>query len=1422
MKPVKLIMSAFGPYAERTEIDFERFGGQGLYLITGDTGAGKTTIFDAIAFALYGEASGDVRRADMFRSKYAKEEEPTFVTFTFDYREKRYTIKRNPEYMRPKGRGKGYTLQRSEAELIYPDERTPVTKAKEVTRAVTELIGLDRRQFTQIAMIAQGDFQKLLLAGTEERSDIFRQIFKTGIYQKLQDQLKAAEKIQWRTYEELKRSMYQYMDGIVCEEENPSAEKMKELRKGKFDGRIAEGLELLGQMCEEDAQALLELDRQTEQLEAAIQKEDQLIGNIHKVREQQETLAANKCLLAQCQPELEAAKERLEQTRQQAQQCAALALEIKEQQDHLTLFEQLQKEKERQQQRQQLFQTESERRMELQTDRQQLEQIIRADTQELETLVSAGEEKARLENEKNELMRMRSQIGRQAQELRQALENRTQIREKLSEEKQNETDTIQKTEELERQVRQLAGCDSILAQAKELERRLNEQNDLIKQKAEEQKNKTIAIEKAEAACAECKEQAQALAVREERRNAKMEQLKNAGEAEIQARHEAAKASDRLRLFREQSQRIAALTKEREQSDDDLQLVRIRSEEHQKQLDLWKSEWEAVKDADSAILKLEQWKTELTERKHTVKLLLQELEQIGRREEELMQTQAAYRAAAKEKAQAACRYQELEQCFLNAQAGLLARGLEEGMACPVCGSKHHPCLAQAPDMAPDKEQLEQEKKQLDEAAVKTERFSLQAGHVVQRLEEQRQRADELSQLLFGVQLPDDRNQCSEMLAEKQQQLKAEETKQKAEAKTAQLHKKKKQELDGFIKAAVEKQQELELLCRQKSEELAAVTGKLGEQRRQLDSSLEQLHLSQCTDGREENTQDILQHISERCEERLQQAQADKKQLEQLRQQAESEEIDKRNINRQIGEEQERLADLKGQWKTLEKQIAADMQKAAAVLTDAETFMVLPPAAYLQTEPDKLTELLQTYRQSLQCRMEKITEEIQRRDMLETQKRNMEQILSSKRQLLQDIEKELEVVKNRKSETKKQLIESLCICRKEELPQLTTVEAALAMADKTEQDLDYKRIQLSDRLLENEKRRIRKQELEENIPKQQTKLRRITDALQQAELALERQKTQNQAGAEKIDALLKQLGTGHKEQAEEKIRVLSERKKMLEDAFQKAQTDYTDHRTKTERLLASIETLQNQLQDAGEAGTVAEEIVRERKERLLQEKAELRKIRDRKKHAHSVNRDIYDKVEEKQENMIHVENKYIWMRALSNTANGALNGKPKIELETYVQMAYFDRILIRANRRLLTMSSGQYELKREECGSNLKGKAGLELCVIDHYNATQRSVKTLSGGETFEASLSLALGLSDEIQSYAGGIRMDSMFVDEGFGSLDEEALSHAMKALVHLTEGNRLVGVISHVSELKERIDQKILVTKRREKGGGINSVVTVE
>ena len=165
MRPQVLTVSAFGPYAGEITIDFERLGTQGLYLITGDTGAGKTSIFDAITFALYGEASGEVRDPQMFRSKYAKAEIKTYVELTFCYRGEKYRVKRNPEYQRPKGRVTGLTLQKAEAELEYLSDssRPIVSKSKDVTKAVTEILGLDYRQFTQIVMIAQGDFKSFFL-----------------------------------------------------------------------------------------------------------------------------------------------------------------------------------------------------------------------------------------------------------------------------------------------------------------------------------------------------------------------------------------------------------------------------------------------------------------------------------------------------------------------------------------------------------------------------------------------------------------------------------------------------------------------------------------------------------------------------------------------------------------------------------------------------------------------------------------------------------------------------------------------------------------------------------------------------------------------------------------------------------------------------------------------------------------------------------------------------------------------------------------------------------------------------------------------------------------------------------------------------------------------------------------------------------
>ncbi len=1447
MKPIKLTMSAFGPYAAETEIDFEQFGTQGLYLITGDTGAGKTTIFDAISFALYGEPSGEVRRAEMFRSKYAKEDVPTYVKFTFDYRGNRYTVKRNPEYLRPKGRGTGYTLQRADAELIYPetDARAPVTKAKEVTKAVTELIGLDRRQFAQIAMIAQGDFQKLLLAGTEERSSIFRQIFKTGMYQRLQEQLKAAERVQWRAYEELKRSIHQYMDGIICEDTTPAAEKMRKLGSEKFDGRIAEGLDVLKQMCEEEEAAVASLDERTEKLEAQIQKDDQLIGNIRKIKEQREKLAANELAYAQQQPELVLAKERLQKAEQAAQECAPLALKIKEQQDHLQLFDKLRAEQDAQQADAQVIEQETGHRQELCARRQELENQIQRDTQELNNLASAGEEKERLERQKEDTARSKSSIQKQREELLEDVQKEQQTQGQIAAGQKEAAHVTDQVQELSRQIKQLEGEDSLLLQAQELNRKLTEQLGILTREKAEQQQAAAQTAQTKKAYEELAGQKAMIEQAAEKRSAEHEQLKNAGERKVQAYQKAEEASRNLTTFQEQAGSIAALEKEAKEQKNAYAQLLTQFEQQQQQLELWKEEREQAKDADALLLKLEQQKKELTEQKKLHANLTKQSELLTQRQEELVSAQQAYCDAAKEKEQASAHCREMEQRFLDAQAGLLARGLKEGEHCPVCGSLHHPLPARVPDTVPQKEELDQEKEQLDALRAKAERLSAQAGHLAERLAEQRQLAAELEEALFetlpreqrAVQkdpaensIADPQKELSERLLEKQQQLKAAEKELKAAVKKAQALKIRGEELDRLITDSEAEQKKRNQSLQQKSQEAAAVNGKLEEKSRQLAQSISQLALPEHLTGSTKETEAYLQTVQKQCKEQLRQAQADKKRLDELEAQAEAEETQKQRLIAQITKAQEQLADLSGQDKTLQKQMALDLQKAEEILKETEVYLQKKDGQDRQRSFDDCLCLIQEYRQELLQWIEESKANIRKRALLESGKQEKEQQLAGKQEQLLKLEKELEVVKNRREEKKKRLQQNLNsldpaitetglsetkeIMRNEE-------EVLLETAEKLEHILDERLAQLLQQLSACQDKLARKQMLEAQIPNMQKQLRLLSDEIQNREVLLERKKAQSQARAENIENLLVQLGTEQKEQAKEQIQALSHRKKALEDTLKEAQQQYADWQTKTERLLAAMETIKSQLNDAGEAADIQEELVLERKEQLLREKAELRAERDSKNHAFSVNRDIYRKVQEKQADIAAVEEKYIWMHALSDTANGTLNGKPKIELETYIQMAYFDRILRRANVRLMTMSSGQYELKREESGS-LKGKAGLELCVIDHYNTTQRSVRTLSGGETFEASLSLALGLSDEIQSYAGGIQMDSMFVDEGFGSLDEEALSQAMKALVRLTEGNRLVGVISHVAELKEQMEHKIIVTKCREKDGGVNSRITIE
>ena len=950
MRPEKLTISAFGPYADKTEIDFSRLGEGGLYLITGDTGAGKTTIFDAITFALYGQASGQVRDSAMFRSKYADIETETFVEFVFSYQGKKYQVFRSPEYMAPKKRGTGLTLRKAEAQLIYPDERQPVTKARDVTRAIEELLGLDYEQFTQIAMIAQGDFQKLLFAGTVQRGEIFRQIFHTGLYQQVQLKLKDAARSRYKDYDEMRRSIAQYLDGVkFWQAEGTEAEEFAELKKVKFEGKLERSLDLLKSFIDEGESREEELLKQE---------------------------------------------------------------------------------------------------------------------QEVDQKLHAMEKKLHLSAQKRSLEQKREFAGKQLEKVLPELE-------KISAEAEKYKDTDKKCEEL--------GL-------------------LIREKQEQLKKYQV-----------------------------LEQLqKELGE--IGAQLEKCKTQQEVNIRHEQQ-----LHKDMEQ------LKQERSQLENSELDLQKAITE---------------KEKRTQRKTELNGLETGIREFRSLYEATKEQQKKYQDAYEKAQQQREYYQQIFHSFLDAQAGLLAQELKENEPCPVCGSLSHPHPRRiSPGGTVTQETLDNEKIKLD----KLEKFSVD------------------------------------------QSLEAGKLKERSNASW-----------------------------------------------RQIVTSAEEL-LEDFQEFRKET----------------------------------------KKGNGQAG-------DFMTVWNQMIFMINREKEQCEKLLAESDR------------------------------KIRKAQENIKRRKTAE--------------KLLEDLEKEKEKLQEKKN-----------FCDREQAG--LTIKAS-----------------------ENEK--------------------------QQKNVAEEIRQTHLEDGKEVLEKEIK-------EKKQEYID-LKENSRKIKENLERFQAE-------KERITSTIKTLEEQQKEIGE---IREEEIREQYSESTAQKTELAEKRKELFSVQSGNLEIYQKVQKRREEMSKAEKEYVWMKNLSDTANGSLNGKAKIELETYIQMAYFDRILRRANLRLLTMSSGQYELKRQEQSENRKEKAGLDLNVVDHYNGTERSVKTLSGGESFQASLSLALGLSDEIQASAGGIRLDSMFVDEGFGSLDEEALSQAVKALSSLADGHRMVGIISHVAELKERIENKIIVTKQCT-GKGVGSSIKI-
>ena len=1080
-----------------------KLGSGGLYLITGDTGAGKTTIFDAITFALYGEASGEIRTGEMFRSKYAAPEVRTFVELTFAHQGKDYTVKRNPEYDCAEGARPGYDdRERANAELIFPDGRQPVTKSTEVTKAITELLRLDQKQFRQIAMIAQGDFQKLLLAETADRSEIFRKMFHTEIYQELQKRLRDTANERWKTYDEKRRSILQYLDNIVCPEDAVFKEEFAQLKKANFDGQVMRGMELLARCIEMDQKSLSDLEQERKAVETEMEQKTQLLGKVKESQKRREEKAQKEKELAGLVPEEAEKQQKSERADREASIC------------------------------------------------KELEEQIRAEQESLELLKKMKQEQA-------ELLEKQKELQTAAEEKERLKAEQEQAKAQLLEKRKREED--------------LSGVDAVLARVQQNEMRAQEQIMAIRgcrEKVQESEKKTGLLA------------------------AELEGLTQQ-DTELASRMEATTA-----FLKERQDAAFAEEEYRRARTEFSQLLR---------------KWTAAQ---------KEWK----------------------------EKQEAYRKSLEIRNDVRETCQELEQLFLDAQAGILAENLTEGTPCPVCGSVHHPVLARKAEHAPDKETLDQQKEKLQKQNEVTAALSEAAGNCKRQAETAR---EELTQRIArGTAAPAG---TTEALAD--QECK------KEQERLAQLSE------EQFAQAADETEKQL---------------------------------------AAEENRQKTRREEYAAYEKRQQQEQ---KQWE--------------NLKQVMAEKQAELGRLDGEKQTLLdqlKQKMEDAQKAIWEEVDTEEQPAVVAAAY--------------------C------------------------------------EKRLEEKKNR--------------------------------------IIFYK-----ERMLE---RQSEWKALKQMIPAETERAEQREKAIHEKELLEAKGKEAEKALLEKIGEKEEKLDGKDETQLRTNISVWSAKKEQLEQAQKKAKEAYETVKERLTEVRAALETIRS-LEENGEKDQAlpSETELQEKIAELTEQKQHLEQKCNEQYHAANTNRKTYENVQNQQNQMQALEEEYKWVRALSDTACGVMSQKLKIELETYVQMTYFDQILRKANLRFMTMSDGQYELKRQEAGSgkNLKVKTGLDLNVIDHYNGTERSVRTLSGGESFQASLSLALGLSDEIQSHAGGIQLDAMFVDEGFGSLDEESLNQAVKALEGLAGGNCMVGIISHVPELKERIERKIVVMKSRS-GDRVGSMAVIE
>ena len=355
-------------------------------------------------------------------------------------------------------------------------------------------------------------------------------------------------------------------------------------------------------------------------------------------------------------------------------------------------------------------------------------------------------------------------------------------------------------------------------------------------------------------------------------------------------------------------------------------------------------------------------------------------------------------------------------------------------------------------------------------------------------------------------------------------------------------------------------------------------------------------------------------------------------------------------------------------------------------------------------------------------------------------------------------------------------------------------------------NYKKIMLKDIVIESFEYDIFKEKITNKISKEREEFLKLQTQQEENKKQIDELLQKQEKAQNDYQNTLKELGFENEEQYKKSV-LNNSQIEIFSKEIEKYKTDVTINATK-------LEEIQKEIKGFEKVDLTA------KIQEFNNKKQELENMRRQQMEYHRIFENNNRILVDLQTNSKKLDSKikeFTMVEDLSKIANGTVYGKRRIEFEQFVQASYFDMVIIEANKRLLKMTDNRFLLVRKESSERVSDKIGLELEVIDNYNGKRRDVKSLSGGEAFKAALSLALGLSDVIQSYSGGIVVDTMFIDEGFGSLDTESREQAINTLNQLTDNHKLIGIISHVTELKERIDKKVIVTKSTE-----GSKITIE